>query len=388
MTTLLKNIKGDRVIWAVVIILSIMSFLTVYSSTGTLAYKYQGGNTQYYMFKHGLILFMGLVLMYLAHIVKYTYYSRIFQIALYIAVPLLLITLIFGLDFNDAKRVLPMPFGLTFQTSDLAKITLIIYLARILSKKQEEIHNFKSAFIPLMIPVLIVTGLIFWENLSTAALLFTTSLVLIFIGRVKLSYILGMLGIGLIFLLIGLAVLYSLPDGQQGRLGTWKSRVTGFVDGSNSNSYQSEQSKIAIATGGIIGKMPGNSTQRNFLPHPYSDFIYAIIVEEYGLIGGALLVLLYLILLFRAVKIVTKAPGTFGSFLTIGVAFSLVLQAMVNMGVAVGLLPITGQPLPLVSMGGTSIWFTSLSIGIILSVSKEIDKKSEITNQVDNMSMI
>jgi len=386
MATFLKNIKGDKVIWAVVFLLTIISFLAVYSSTGTLAYKYQGGNTQYYMFKHGLILFLGLVLMYLAHNVKYTYYSRIFQIALYIAVPLLFLTLFFGLNLNEAKRVLPLPFGLTFQTSDLAKITLIIYLARMLTKKQDEIHDFKSAFVPLMLPVIIVTGLIFWDNFSTAALLFTTSLVLIFIGRVKLTYILGMVGIGLVLLVIGLTLLYNLPDGQQGRLGTWKNRITDYVDGSNGDSYQVEQAKIAIATGGIIGKMPGNSTQRNFLPHPYSDFIYAIIIEEYGLVGGILLVLLYLILLFRAVKIVTKAPGTFGSFLTIGVAFSLVFQAMINMGVAVGLLPVTGQPLPLVSMGGTSIWFTSLAIGIILSVSKEIDKKEVDEDQKLNIA--
>ena len=384
----LKNIKGDRVIWAVVILLSIISFLAVYSSTGTLAYKYHSGNTQYYMFKHGLILAAGLALMYFAHIVKYTYYSRIFQIALYIAVPLLLLTLLFGVDINDAKRVLPLPFGLTFQTSDLAKITLIVYLARMLSKKQDEIHDFKSAFVPLMLPVIIVTGLIFFDNLSTAALLFTTSIVLIFIGRVKLTYIFAMLGIGLFFLIIGLTVLYTLPDGQQGRLGTWKKRVTDYVDGNSNNNYQAEHAKIAIATGGVVGKMPGNSTQRNFLPHPYSDFIYAIIVEEYGLIGGISIVLLYLILLFRAVKIVTKSPGTFGSFLTIGVAFSLVFQAMINMGVAVGLLPVTGQPLPLVSMGGTSIWFTSLSIGIILSVSKDITKKEdEVSNQVEELSL-
>ncbi|MBC8321663.1 MAG: FtsW/RodA/SpoVE family cell cycle protein [Bacteroidetes bacterium] len=375
MAMFLRNIKGDKVIWAVVFLLSIVSFLAVYSSTGTLAYRYQGGNTEYYMFKHGLILFFGLVLMYLAHRVKYTYYSRIFQIALYIAVPLLFITLFFGLNLNEAKRVLPLPFGLTFQTSDLAKITLIIYLARMLTKKQGEIHDFKSAFVPLMFPVLIVTGLILWDNFSTAALLFTTSLVLIFIGRVKFTYILGMLGIGLVLLAIVITVLYNLPDRHQGRFGTWKNRITDYVDGTKGDNYQIEQAKIAIATGGIVGKMPGNSTQRNFLPQPYSDFIYAIIIEEYGLVGGILIVLLYLILLFRAVKIISKAPGTFGSFLTIGVAFSLVFQAMINMGVSVGLLPVTGQPLPLVSMGGTSIWFTSLAIGIILSVSKELDKK-------------
>lgn len=374
MAIILKNIKGDKVIWAIVFLLSIISFLTVYSSTGTLAHKFQEGNTEYYMLKHGFILFLGLVLMYLAHIVKYTYYSRIFQIALYIAVPLLLITIFYGVELNDAKRGLSI-FGLTFQTSDLAKITLIIYLARMLSKKQDEIHDFKSAFIPLMLPVLIVTGLIFWDNLSTAVLLFTTCLVLIFIGRVKLTYIFGMLGIGLVLLAICVTLLYNLPEGQQGRLGTWKNRITEFVDGSKGDHYQIEQSKIAIATGGIFGKMPGNSTQRNFLPHPYSDFIYAIIIEEYGIFGGVLIVFLYLNLLYRAVKIVTRVPGTFGSFLVIGVAFSLVFQAMTNMGVAVGLLPVTGQPLPLVSMGGTSIWFTSLSIGIILSVSKELDKK-------------
>ncbi len=384
MSVFLTKIKGDKLIWAVVFILTLVSFLAVYSSTGTLAYKHQGGNTEYYMFKHGLILFLGLVLMYMAHIVKYTYYSRIFQIVLYIAIPLLFITLFFGLNLNEAKRALPLPFGLSFQTSDLAKITLIIYLARMLTKKQDQIHDFKSAFIPLMLPVIIVTGLIFWDNFSTAALLFVTSLVLIFIGRVKLTYIFGMIGIGLVLLAIGLTLLYNLPDGQQGRLGTWKNRITDYVDDSGGDSFQVEQAKIAIATGGILGKMPGNSTQRNFLPHPYSDFIYAIIIEEYGLFGGVLIVLLYLILLFRAVKIITKAPGTFGSFLVIGVAFSLVFQAMINMGVAVGLLPVTGQPLPLVSMGGTSIWFTSLSIGIILSVSKEIDKKD--TNDTKSSS--
>jgi cell division protein FtsW len=251
-----------------------------------------------------------------------------------------------------------------------------------LSKKQENIKDFKSAFVPLMLPVIIITLLILPENFSTSALLFTTSLVLIFIGRVKFRYILGMIGIGIAGLAIVVTILTFMPSDSQGRLGTWKSRVTSFFDGKSENNYQIEQSKIAIATGGIFGKMPGNSTQRNFLPHPYSDFIFAIVIEEYGLIGGIFLVLLYLILLYRAVKIVTQSPGTFGAFLTIGVAFSLVFQAMINMGVAVNLLPVTGQPLPLVSMGGTSIWFTSLSIGIILSVSKEIDKqKTEHVNQ-------
>jgi len=377
MNSFLNKIKGDKVIWAVVFLLTLLSFLAVYSSTGTLAYRYHGGNTEYYMLKHAVILFLGLMLMYFAHLLKYTYYSRIFQIALYIAVPLLAVTLIFGLNLNEAKRVLPLPFNLTFQTSDLAKITLIIYLARTLSKKQDRINDFKSAFLSLMMPILIVTGLIFPENFSTAALLFTTCLVLIFVGRVKIKYILSMIGIGLAALLLVVGIMLLLPAEKQGRLSTWKSRIEGFAKNDKGPNYQTEQAKIAIATGGVVGKMPGNSTQRNFLPHPYSDFIFAIIIEEYGVIGGAFLVLLYMILFFRAVKIVTQAPGTFGAFLTIGVAFSLVFQAMINMGVAVNLLPVTGQPLPLVSMGGTSIWFTSLSIGIILSVSKEIDKQKQ-----------
>jgi cell division protein FtsW len=378
MSRILGNIKGDKVIWAIVILLTLLSFLAVYSSTGTLAYKSQGGNTQYYMLKHGVILLLGLLLMYFAHLLKYTYYSRIFRIALYIAIPLLIITLLVGVDLNEAKRVLRIPIiNLTFQTSDLAKITLIVYLARMLTKKQELIKDFKSAFIPLMIPVLIVTGLILPANFSTAALLFTTSLVLIFIGRVKTRYILGMVAIGVVLLGLGILLVINLPAENQGRLMTWKARWEHFTTGEGGDNYQVEQAKIAIATGSITGKMPGNSTQRNFLPHPYNDFIFAIIVEEYGALGGMFVVLLYLILLHRAVKIVIRAPGTFGSFLAIGVAFSLVFQAMINMGVAVNLLPVTGQPLPLVSMGGTSIWFTSLAIGIILSVSKELDRRDQ-----------
>ncbi len=378
MQKLLTTIKGDKLIWAVVFLLTLLSFLAVYSSTGTLAYKYHGGNTEYYMLKHALILFLGLVLMYLAHLVKYTYYSRIFQITLFLAIPLLAVTLAFGQNINEASRVLYIPvLGLTFQSSDLAKITLIIVLARALSKKQDNIKNFKSAFLPLLFPVLLVCGLILPANFSTAAILFTISIVLMFIGRVKLSYILGMVGIGIVVLTIGITILYFMPVEKQGRLGTWKNRVTAFVNGEGSDNYQVEQAKIAIASGGLLGKMPGNSTQRNFLPHPYSDFIFAIIVEEYGLAGGVVLVLLYLFLFYRVVLIVVSAPGTFGSFLVAGVGFALVFQAMINMGVAVNLLPVTGQPLPLVSMGGTSIWFTSLSVGIILSVSKELSKNKE-----------
>ena len=375
MQFILNKIKGDKIIWLVVLLLSVVSLLAVYSSTGTLAYKYQGGNTEYYMIKHFIILVFGLFLMYLAHLIKYTYFSRIFQIALWIAIPLLGLTLVIGLDLNEAKRVLPLPFGLTFQTSDLAKLTLIMYLARMLTKRQDVIKDFRQAFVPIVIPVLIVCFLILPANFSTAAILFTTSLVLMFIGRVSLKHIFSMVGIGVVILLVMFMIAKSYPD-LLPRASTWISRVESFSDKESEENYQVEQAKIAIARGGIIGKMPGNSEQRNFLPHPYSDFIFAIIIEEYGLLGGVFVVFLYMILLFRAVKIVTKVPRNFGAFLTIGVAFSLVFQAMINMGVAVHLLPVTGQPLPLISMGGTSVWFTSISIGIILSVSKEVESNT------------
>jgi len=380
MSKILGNIRGDKVIWVVVVLLSVFSLLTVYSSTGTLAYKYQSGNTEYYMMKHLIILLFGFLIMYLTHLVKFTYFSRIFQIALYIAVPLLILTLFVGLDLNEAKRVLPLPFNLTFQTSDLAKLTLILYLARLLSKKQDNIKDFKSAFLPLMIPVLIVCVLILPANFSTAAMLFVTSLVLMFIGRVNLVYIFSLVGIGIVSFILLLLIASANPE-LLPRQNTWKTRVVSFFqDAENADpdkNYQVEQAKIAIAEGGLIGKFPGNSTQRNFLPHPYSDFIFAIFIEEYGLAGGSFLVLLYMILFYRVVRIVTRIPRNFGAFMAVGLGFSLVFQAMINMAVAVNLIPVTGQPLPLISMGGTSIWFTSISLGVILSVSREIDTTPE-----------
>jgi len=387
MQYILNKIKGDKIIWLVVIFLSVFSLLAVYSSTGTLAYKYQGGNTEYYMIKHFIILVLGLFLMYLAHLVKYSYFSRIFQVILWIAIPLLFLTLFVGLNLNEARRVLPLPFGLTFQTSDLAKLTLIMYLARMLTKRQDVIKDFKSAFLPIVIPVLIVCFLILPANFSTAAILFTTSLVLMFIGRVNLKHIFAMIGTGVVILIIMVLLAKSYPT-LLPRVNTWISRIENFSNGgSNDDNYQVEQAKIAIANGGFVGKMPGNSEQRNFLPHPYSDFIFAIIIEEYGLLGGTFIVFLYMILLFRAVKIVTKCPRNFGAFLTIGVAFSLVFQAMINMAVAVHLLPVTGQTLPFISMGGTSIWFTSISIGIILSVSKEIENNPENAGELQTAAV-
>lgn len=381
MTTFLRNFKGDRVIWIVVIILSIFSLLAVYSSTGTLAYRYQSGNTEYYLIKHFGILILGFVLMFLAHKIPYIYYARISQLAIYISVPLLLYTLIFGTNLNEASRWYTLPLiNITFQPSDLAKLALIIYVARLLSKKQENIEDLRKGFFSIMFPVLIITVLILPTNFSTAAMIFSTCLVLMFVGRVKFKYIMLLVASGVVAFVLLIILAVNSPK-LGGRIGTWQTRIESFTNGDSDANYQVEQAKIAIAGGGLFGKMPGNSVQKNFLPHPYSDFIFAIIIEEFGLLGGTLVVLLYLILLFRAVKIVIRSPRNFAAFLTFGVAFSLVFQAMTNMMVAVNLLPVTGQTLPLISMGGTSIWFTSIAIGIILSVSREIEASAEADNQ-------
>ncbi len=376
MAKIFEYFKGDKIIWMVVIILSVISILAVYSSTGTLAYKYQAGNTEYYLIKHFIILMFGLLLMFLAHKIKYTYYSRLSQLALIVGIPLLLITLLMGTSIHDASRWLTLPvINISFQSSDFAKLALIMYLARLLTKKQNQIKDFKSAFVPVILPVIIVCGLILPANFSTAAILFSTSIVLMFIGRVNYKYIAAIIFIGAFALTIFVVILLRSAD--QGRVNTWSARVENYINKTDADTYQADQAKIAIASGGILGKMPGNSTQRNFLPQAFSDFIYAIIIEEYGLIGGFIILLLYMILLYRGVRIAHKAPGTFGSLLVAGLTFSLVFQAMINMAVTVNLLPVTGQPLPMLSMGGTSLWFTGLAIGIILSVSRKIEENQE-----------
>ncbi|HNR18351.1 MAG: FtsW/RodA/SpoVE family cell cycle protein [Bacteroidetes bacterium] len=368
--------KGDRIIWLVVMLLSIVSILAVYSSTGTLAYKYQSGNTEYYLFKHGSIILFGFLIMYLAHKVKYTFYARISKIAVILVLPLLLLTLLMGANLNDASRWLRLPvIGLSFQTSDLAKVALIIFVARMLAKNQDKIKDFKTGFLPIIIPVVLVCGLILPANFSTAAVLFSTCLVLMFIGRVSAKYILSLMGIGVVGL--GLFIGIALMVGYEGRIKTWQKRIENFSNPESEANYQTQQAKIAIAKGGLLGQGPGNSTQRNFLPHPYSDFIYAIILEEYGLAGGMFVLMLYLLLLYRAVLIVRRSPKAFATMLAIGCAFSLVFQAMINMAVAVNLFPVTGQPLPMLSMGGTSIWFTSIALGIILSVSRDVEGETQ-----------
>lgn len=373
------HLKGDKTIWLIVGILTVISLLVVYSSTGTLAYKARAGNTEYYLIKHGSLAVVGLVLMYFVHHLPFRYFSRMAQIGLWVSVPLLVYTLVKGTNLNEASRWITIPIiNQTFQSSDLAKLALIMYVARMLARKQEEIKSFKEAFVPIILPVGIICALIAPANLSTAMILFMTCLIVMFIGRISMKYIGLLVVTGMVSIGSFVFVSYQL---DLFRAKTWVSRVDNFLNSDASEeAYQAQQAKIAIATGGIIGKGPGKSTQRNFLPHPYSDFIYAIIIEEYGLLGGAFVLLLYLGLLYRVIRIVIKTPQAFGALLAIGLALSLVIQALVNMAVAVNLFPVTGQTLPLLSMGGTSILFTSIAIGIILSVSRESEQDDEAIN--------
>ncbi len=357
-----NNLKGDPIIWGIVIILSIMSILVVYSATGSLAYKYSGGDTEKYLFEHSLMVLLGLVVMWVAHKIPYRWYGVIGRFLLLVSVPLLLFTFLFGSTVNDANRWITIPLiNKAFQPSDIAKLALIATLASLLSRRQKNIADFKKSFLPMIVVIGFICMLIGLANMSTAVLLLATCLLLMFIGRVPLNYIFMVVLIGGVFLSA------SVMLGQRG--GTFFSRIEKFASG-DEIPFQAEQSFIAISTGGITGKGPGKSEQRNTLPHPYSDFIYAIIIEEYGLVGGATVLFLYLALLFRGMRIVASSTKSFGGLLSAGLSFALVLQAMVNMAVAVGLGPITGLPLPLLSMGGTSLAFTGFSLGIILSVSR------------------
>ncbi len=370
---LARNLKGDPIIWFVVLALSGLSVLVVYSATGTLAYKRMGGDTEYYLFRHGLLVVLCLVGMWFAHKVDYRLYGGIAKLALLASVPLLGLAFFFGTQINEASRWLTIPvINQSFQPSDLAKLALITHMASMLARRQEHIQR-QDVLLPLIFWSALICSLIALSNLSTAILLFLTCLLLMFIGRVPFGYLLGL---ALIVVLIGggAAVIF----GQRGE--TALARIENFREGEV--GFQREQSYIAIATGGLLGKGPGQSDQRNFLPHPYSDFIFAILIEEYGLVGAGITLLLYMTLLYRGMSIAADSTNAFGGLLAAGLSFSLTIQALINMAVAVGLVPVTGQPLPLLSMGGTSLVFTGFSLGIILSVSRgEILKQTAKSKQ-------
>ena len=379
---------GDKGIWAVVLILSLWSMLVVYSSTGTLAYK-MSTTTETYLVKQVGYIFMGLMLIYILHRVNYKWYSRLSVWLFWASIPLLIYTLAFGSSINDASRWIKLPIiNMTFQTSDMAKLALFMFLSRQLSRKQSVIRDFKKGYLQLLWPVGLVCLFIAPANLSTALLVGASSLMLLFIGRAKISHILLtiiVLSIP-IAILVGIAAAYRSEPGedqvelpaalQKGRVETWVRRIQEFMYADSQDaSYQVQQAKIAITKGGWIGMGPGNSQARNFLPHPYSDFIFAITIEEYGLAGGAFLTFIYLLFLFRCITIFRRCPYAFGAFLSLGLGFTLAVQAMINMAVNVNILPVTGVTLPLMSMGGTSIIFTCIAIGIILSVSRHVEQE-------------
>ncbi len=387
---LVRKTKGDKMIWAIVVILTLASLLLVYSSIGSLAYRLSK-TTESYLFKQFAFIMLGLLIIYFAHRINYTIYSRVALILFLISIPLLVYTLMFGVQLNAGSRWIKLPvINMTFQTSDLAKLALFMYLSRLLSKKQHVIKDFKKGFLPVITPVAIICLLIAPANLSTAILIGGTSILLMFIGRVSTKHILMTLAVALIplLLLIGIAAsTYNKETHEQeklpaflssGRIPTWVSRIQTFMysnkNDDNEKLYQINQAKIAIANGSWIGRGPGNSLQRNFLPHSYSDFIYAIIIEEYGLIGAAFIMFIYLLFLYRCIRLYRKCPFAFGAFLALALSFTLVIQALANMAVNVNLFPNTGVTLPLISMGGSSFLFTCLSIGIILSVARNVEQ--------------
>ncbi|MCU0444214.1 MAG: FtsW/RodA/SpoVE family cell cycle protein [Microscillaceae bacterium] len=366
-----RHLKGDQVIWLIIIALSILSILVVYSATGTLAFKEDLKNQQgNYLLRHAFNVFLALLAVWACHRIDYRYFSRISRIALLLSVPLLLIAWLFGTSLNEANRWITIPFiKVTFQPSDFAKLALIAGIASMLSRRQSKVHEFEETVLPILIWTGIICTLIGLANISNAILLFSTSLLLMFIGRVPVQHLLMLVLVGIVSLML------SLYLGQ--RMGTFQSRIDKYMN-TEEVAFQAEQSYIAISNGGLIGRGPGRSIQRNFLPNPYSDFVFAIILEEYGLLGGAVVMGLYLLLLYRGMMVVATSSQPFGGILAAGLTFSLVLQAVLNMCVAVGLTPITGVPLPLLSMGGTSLLFTGIALGIIISISRgEVDKDIE-----------
>jgi cell division protein FtsW len=391
---LISKTRGDKVIWALVVLLALVSLLAVYSATGSLAYKNYKGNTEIYLFKQVAFIVAGILVIYFAHLVNYTFYSKVARIAFIVSIPLLIYTLFFGVKMNEGSRWIRLPLvNMTIQTSDFARLALFMYLARLISKKQDVIKDFKKGFLPVIMPVALVCLLIAPANLSTALLLGLCCLLLMFIGRVKGRHILLTIGIAcipVIFLVAAATIRHNRHHDAEitgtvkkkssslfGRVDTWIGRVENFMYGSNQSdvdAYQTNQAKIAIARGGLLGVGPGNSTTRDYLPQAYNDFIYAIIIEEYGLLGGAFIIFIYLVFLYRCIRIYKKCPYAFGAFLALGLSFTLAIQALANMAVTVNLFPVTGVTLPLVSMGGTSFIFTCLAIGIILSVARNVEQ--------------
>lgn len=391
MRQFLQNIKGDRTIWAIVALLAVFSFLPVYSASTNLVGVVGKGTTLGYLLKHAMLLLLGFVIIYATHKIPYRYFSGLSVLLVPVVIILLIYTLLQGRTISgvNASRWIDIPFvGIGFQTSTLAGVIVMMYTARFLAKNKNKKIEFKESFLYLWIPVGLVLVFILPANFSTTAIIFVMVLVLVFLGGYPLKYIGLILGAGLLAFSLFILTAKAFPDTLKGtRIQTWVNRIDNFSNPDEDSNYQAEKAKLAIASGQLHGKGPGKSVQKNFLPQSSSDFIFAITVEEFGLGGGLLLIALYLGLLFRFVIVANKTESVFGTLLALGVGIPIVFQALINMAVAVGLFPVTGQPLPLISTGGTSIWMTCFAIGIVLSVSaaREVDlkKKEEEDNPLN-----
>ncbi len=372
----IQHIKGDKTIWAIIGLLALISFMPVYSSSTNLAYTANGGSTVSYVAKHFIHILLGFFIIYQVHKINYHYLRKLSLLLLPVMLVLLAYTLLKGTEIGgiNASRWINIPyFGITFQTSAFAFILLMIYVARYLTKTNENRKEFKHSLVDLWLPVFLIIGLIFPANFSTAAIMFSMVIILVFIGNYPLKHLTMIFGLVFVTLLFFVLVAKAFPNKLTSRVNTWESRIEKFVSGDDNQEeqYQIERAKTAVASGGLYGLGPGKSVQRNFLPQSSSDFIYAIIVEEYGLLGGLFVVMLFIILLLRFIIGAHKAKTTFGKLLIIGLGFPIILQAIINMGVAVGLFPVTGQTLPFISSGGSSIWAACMAIGIILNVTKK-----------------
>lgn len=370
MNSVFSYLKGDRVIWVIAILLGLLSLPSVYSFTNVLTSQHENASPEGYLIKHVVMLITGFMLMYYAHNVKFTYFSKLSKIAIWMAVILLLLTMVMGVTINSAGRWLVIPIiNLNFQTSDFAKVALIIYVARTLAVNQPFIHDFKKGVLPILIPVAVVCGLILPQNFSTAAMMFMLCLVMMFFGRVQLKH-LGLIVGGAVAAFMLLVLIAKINPDILPRLNTWWNRLFNYAAEDPKDAWQTNIATAAIYNGGFFGVGAGNGSLKTVLPEAYADFAYSSFVEEFGSFGGTILVLLFLVLFFRIIRIASKSEKVFGTFMVAGLGLQLLFQAFINMAVCTKLVPVTGQNIPLLSMGGTSTWFTCLSIGIILSVSR------------------
>ncbi len=378
MRLLVNNIKGDRGVWMITTILCISSFLPIYSSSSNLAYHHAGGYTIGFLLKHIIHLFMGLLITYVIHCINFKYLKKLSAILLIISVILLTITLLQSTTINgaNASRWIKLPFvGLSFQPSTIASISLMMYIAAYLSKQNGYYNGIKESALPLLFPIALVIILILPSNLSTGFILLTMCTTLMFIGKYPMKYLFFVAGFTILLGISFYCLIKLAPNIMPNRVTTWENRISIFWSSDNRENYQVEKSKTAIAIGGILGKGPGKSIQKNFLPQSSSDFIFAIIVEEYGIVGGIMIIICYLYFLFRITIVITKTEDNFGKLLVFAMGMPIVYQAFINIAVAVNLLPVTGQPLPFISSGGTSIWMNCLAVGIILNVSRSYREK-------------